>query len=235
MSRLSFLSSTLVIGALMLGISGCGASEPGKQTVSTAPAPGQPANPRVLIETTKGNITVELFPGQAPQSAGNFINYVTTGFYDGLVFHRVIPGFMIQGGGMTPDMAEKPKHAPIQNEADNGLKNLRGTLAMARTGEPHSASSQFFINVADNAFLNHRGKSFEGWGYAVFGQVVEGMDVVDAIVSVPRGNRGPHGDVPLDPVVMKRVSVLPEAAGPAAVRPEPFGAAQDRPVEGKKQ
>jgi cyclophilin family peptidyl-prolyl cis-trans isomerase len=233
MTRVSLLSTTLFIGALLLGISGCGASEPGKQTVSTAPAAGQPANPRVLIETSKGNITVELFPAQAPQSSGNFLNYVNTGFYDGLVFHRVIPNFMIQAGGMTPDMEEKPKNAPIRNEADNGLKNLRGTLAMARTGEPHSASSQFFINVADNAFLNHRGKSFEGWGYAVFGQVVDGMDVVDAIAAVPRGNRGPYGDVPIEPVVMKRVTVLPEAA--ATVRPEPFGAAQDSPVEGHKQ
>jgi peptidylprolyl isomerase/peptidyl-prolyl cis-trans isomerase B (cyclophilin B) len=218
MSRSSLFSTTLFVGALLLGISGCGASEPGKQTVSTAPAAGQPANPRVLIETSKGNITVEVFPGQAPQSAGNFLNYVKTGFYDGLVFHRVIPGFMIQGGGMTADMAENPKNAPIQNEADNGLKNLRGTLAMARTGEPHSASSQFFINVADNYFLNHRGKSFEGWGYAVFGQVVDGMEVVDAIIAVPRGNRGPHGDVPIEPVVMTRVTVLPDAAAPAAAQ-----------------
>jgi peptidylprolyl isomerase/peptidyl-prolyl cis-trans isomerase B (cyclophilin B) len=118
-------------------------------------------------------------------------------------------------------MSEKAEKTPIQNEADNGLKNLRGTLAMARTNEPHSASSQFFINVADNAFLNHRGKSPEGWGYAVFGQVVDGMDVVDAIVAVPRGNRGPHGDVPIEPILMQRVSLLP-----TAVRPEP--------VEGQK-
>ena len=227
MIRLSLFSSALFVGALMLGISACGASEPGKQTVSTAPAAGQPANPRVLIETSKGNITVEVFPGQAPQSAGNFLNYVKTGFYDGLVFHRVIPGFMIQGGGMTPDLEEKPKNAPIQNEAENGLKNLRGTLAMARTGEPHSASSQFFINVADNAFLNHRGKSFEGWGYAVFGQVVDGMDVVDAIAAVPRGNRGPYGDVPVDPVVMLHVSVLPAVTG--------SGAAQDKPAADRRQ
>ncbi|HJX58613.1 MAG TPA: peptidylprolyl isomerase [Thiobacillus sp.] len=213
MTRLSLFSNTLFLAALMLGISGCGASEPGTQTASTAPA-GQSANPRVLIETSKGNITVEVFPSQAPQSAANFLNYVKTGFYDGLVFHRVIPNFMIQTGGMTPDMAEKPKGASIRNEADNGLKNLRGTLAMARTGDPHSASSQFFINVADNAFLNHRGKSVEGWGYAVFGQVVDGMDVVDAIVAVPRGNRGPHGDVPVDPIVMQRVTLLPEAAQP---------------------
>jgi cyclophilin family peptidyl-prolyl cis-trans isomerase len=232
MSRIAPTSKiALFLVALMLGMSGCGASEPGKQTVSTAPAAGQPANPRVLIETSKGNITVEVFPGNAPQSAANFLNYVKSGFYDGLAFHRVIPGFMIQTGGMTPDMAEKPKGAAIQNEADNGLKNLRGTLAMARMGDPHSASSQFFINVGDNAFLNHRGKSFEGWGYAVFGQVVDGMNVVDAIVAVPRGNRGPYGDVPVDPVVMKRVTLLPPAA--TTVRPEPFGAAQDRPVEGQ--
>ncbi len=222
MSRVRSTSSiALFVCSLLLGMSGCGASEPGTQSVSTAPVAGQPANPRVLIETSLGNITVEVFPAQAPQSAANFLNYVKTGFYDGLVFHRVIPGFMIQAGGMTPDMVEKAKNAPIQNEADNGLKNLRGTLAMARTGEPHSASSQFFINVADNAFLNHRGKSFEGWGYAVFGQVVEGLNVVDAIVAVPRGNRGPHGDVPLEPVVMKRVSVLPEIAAPVATAPAP--------------
>ncbi len=225
MIRTSLFSTTLLIGACLLGISGCGASEPGTQTVSTAPAAGQPANPRVLIETGKGNITLELFPGLAPQSVGNFLNYVKTGFYDGLVFHRVIPNFMIQGGGMTPDMVERPKNAPIRNEADNGLKNLRGTLAMARTGEPHSASSQFFINVADNAFLNHRGKSFEGWGYAVFGQVIDGMDVVDAIAAVPRGERGPYGDVPLEPVVMLHVTVLPE----------PDAQAQAKPGEGPKQ
>jgi peptidylprolyl isomerase/peptidyl-prolyl cis-trans isomerase B (cyclophilin B) len=209
MTRSSVFSTTLFLAALMLGISGCDASEPGKQTVSTVPAAGQPANPRVLIETSKGNITVEVFPGQAPQSAANFLNYAKSGFYNGLIFHRVIPGFMVQGGGMLPDMSEKPENAPIRNEADNGLKNLRGTLAMARTNEPHSASSQFFINVADNYFLNHRGKSIEGWGYAVFGQVVDGMNVVDAIVAVPRGNRGPHGDVPIDSVIMQRVSVLP--------------------------
>jgi cyclophilin family peptidyl-prolyl cis-trans isomerase len=214
MTRLSLLPTTLFLGALMLGISGCNASEPAAQKVSTAPAAGQPANPRVLIETSKGNITVEVFPAQAPQSAGNFLNYVKIGYYDGLVFHRVIPGFMIQTGGMTADMAEKPKNAPIQNEADNGLRNLRGTLAMARTGDPHSASSQFFINVKDNAFLDHRGKTPQGWGYAVFGQVIDGMDVVDAIVAVPRGNRGPHGDVPIEPIVMQRVSVLPEAEQP---------------------
>jgi cyclophilin family peptidyl-prolyl cis-trans isomerase len=219
MIRLSRFSP-LFIGALMLGISGCNASEtPATQTVSTAPAAGQPANPRVLIETSKGNITVELFPARAPKSAANFLGYVEKGYYDGTIFHRVIPRFMIQGGGMLPDMREKPRGTPIANEADNGLRNLRGTLAMARTGEPHSAPSQFFINVADNRFLDHRGKSFEGWGYAVFGQVVDGMDVVDAIVAVPRGNRGPHGDVPLEPVVMQRVTLLPAAPAQAPAKP----------------
>ena len=213
MTRFSAFLSALVFGT-SLATTGCGAKEPGKQTVSTQPAAGQPANPRVLIETSKGNITVELFRGNAPISTDNFLKHVNSSFYDGTIFHRVIPGFMIQGGGMLPDMTEKTRGTPIQNEADNGLKNLRGTLAMARTMEPHSATSQFFINVTDNYFLNHRGKSIEGWGYAVFGQVVDGMAVVDAIVAVPRGNRGPHGDVPVEPVVMKRVSVLPEAPKP---------------------
>src|SRR5512143_1405476 len=215
MTRLSLFSVPLFLGAILLGMSGCGASEPGKQTVSTAPAAGQPANPRVLIETSKGAITVELFPRNAPRSTANFLSYVKSGFYDGTIFHRVIPGFMIQGGGMTPDMAEKPKGAPIPNEADNGLKNLRGTLAMARMDAPNSASSQFFINVADNYFLDHRGQSNDTWGYAVFGQVVSGMDVVDAIVAVPRGDRGPYQDVPVDPVVIQRVSLAPEAPAPA--------------------
>jgi peptidylprolyl isomerase/peptidyl-prolyl cis-trans isomerase B (cyclophilin B) len=207
MTRISAFLLALTLGA-SLAATGCNAKEPGKQTVSTQPVAGQPANPRVLIETSKGNITVELFHGNAPLSVDNFLKHANSGFYDGTIFHRVIPGFMVQGGGMLPDMTEKPRGTPIQNEADNGLKNLRGTLAMARTGEPHSATSQFFINVNDNYFLNHRGKSIEGWGYAVFGQVVDGMEVVDAIVAVPRGNRGPHGDVPLEPVVMKKVTVI---------------------------
>ena len=207
MTRFSSLMFALALGA-SLATTGCNAREPGSQTVSTQPAAGQPPNPRVLIETSKGNITVELLPGNAPVSTQNFLKHVNSGFYDGTIFHRVIPGFMIQGGGMLPDMTEKPRGAPITNEAGNGLKNLRGTLAMARTMEPHSASSQFFINVADNHFLNHRGKSIEGWGYAVFGQVVDSMDVADAIVAVPRGNRGPHQDVPLTPVVINKVTVI---------------------------
>ncbi|WP_324779100.1 peptidylprolyl isomerase [Thiobacillus sedimenti] len=223
MIRVSLLSIPLFLAAIVFGMSGCGAGEPGKQTVSTAPAPGQPPNPRVLIETSQGDITVELFPRNAPKSVANFLGYVKRGFYDGTIFHRVIPGFMIQGGGMTADLAEKPRGAPIPNEADNGLRNLRGTLAMARMADPGSASSQFFINVADNRFLDHHGKSDDTWGYAVFGQVTSGMDVVDAIVAVPRGSRGPYDDVPNAPVVMKRVSVLPAAA---AVRPEPVEGAK---------
>lgn len=207
MTRFSAFMLALTLGA-SLAATGCNAREPGRQTVSTAPQAGQPANPRVLIETSKGNITVELFPRNAPISTENFLRHVNAGFYDGTIFHRVIPGFMIQGGGMLPDLTEKTRGTPIRNEADNGLKNLRGTLAMARTGEPHSATSQFFINVSDNHFLNHRGKSPEGWGYAVFGRVVDGMEIADAIAALPRGNRGPHQDVPLEPVVMKKLTVI---------------------------
>lgn len=208
------IRSVLIASALLLGtlVSGCGASEPGTQVVSTAPAPGEPPNPRVELDTSQGRLVVELFPKRAPRSVENFLAYVNSGFYDGTIFHRVIPGFMIQGGGMTPELVEKPKNAPIPNEADNGLRNLRGTLAMARTGDPHSATSQFFVNVADNRFLDHRGKSPEGWGYAVFGQVVEGMAVADAIVAVPRGRVGPFDDVPATPVVIRHARVLPAAA-----------------------
>ncbi|QLQ32516.1 MAG: peptidyl-prolyl cis-trans isomerase [Candidatus Thiothrix singaporensis] len=163
----------------------------------------------ILIETNKGDIKVELDAAKAPKTVANILAYVNEGFYDGTIFHRVIPGFMIQGGGMTPDMREKAdKRPPIENEADNGLKNDRGTLAMARTNDPHSASSQFFINVKDNDFLNFRSKTPQGWGYAVFGKVVEGMDVVDAIVGVKTGNSGFHQDVPVEPVIMTKVSVV---------------------------
>ena len=206
--RRAFLASLALFLTGLIGVTGCNAREPGKQTVSTQPAADQPGNPKILIETSKGNITVELFPVNAPQSVANFLKLARSGFYDGTIFHRVIPGFMIQGGGMLPDMSEKVRGEPVRNEANNGLKNLRGTLAMARTMEPHSATSQFFINVADNYALNHRGESIEGWGYAVFGQVVSGMEVADAIVSVPRGSHGHHDDVPTEPVIMKRVSVI---------------------------
>lgn len=166
------------------------------------------SNPKVLIETSKGNITIELDAKNAPISTANFISYVKDGFYDGTIFHRVIPNFMVQGGGMNPDMSEKPTKPSIQNEANNGLTNERGALAMARTQAPHSASSQFFINVADNTFLNFKSETPQGWGYAVFGKVTEGMEVVDAIVGVKTGNHGAHQDVPIEPVLMDRVSVI---------------------------
>jgi cyclophilin family peptidyl-prolyl cis-trans isomerase len=154
----------------------------------------------VVFETTKGNVTIELYAEQAPVSVENFLEYVDVGHFDGTIFHRVIPGFMIQGGGFTEDMQQKPTRDPIKNEADNGLKNERGTLAMARTSDIHSATSQFFVNVADNAFLDHGGRDF---GYAVFGKVADGMNVVDDIVGVPTGGKGGHQDVPLEPVVIR--------------------------------
>ncbi|MGE4506408.1 MAG: peptidylprolyl isomerase [Desulfovibrionaceae bacterium] len=158
------------------------------------------ANPQVLIETPKGEILVELFEAEAPKTVANFLRYVDEGHYEGLLFHRVIENFMIQGGGLDFNMNDKPTHEPVENEADNGLKNERGTLAMARTMDPHSASSQFFINTVDNAFLDHKSKTPDGWGYCVFGKVVDGMDVVDKIRKVKTGNKGYHQDVPVDPV-----------------------------------
>jgi peptidyl-prolyl cis-trans isomerase B (cyclophilin B) len=167
------------------------------------------SKPRVQFETTKGTFIVELEPQKAPATSQNFLTYVRDGYYVDTTFHRVIPNFMIQGGGLTADMHEKPGgKAPIQNEADNGLKNERGTLAMARTSDPHSATSQFFINVKDNDFLDHRSKDMRGWGYAVFGRVVEGMDVVDAIVAVPTTSKAGHQDVPAEPIVITGVSEL---------------------------
>ncbi|HDQ40553.1 MAG TPA: peptidyl-prolyl cis-trans isomerase [Desulfonatronum sp.] len=153
----------------------------------------------VVMTTPHGDITIELDADKAPITVENFLAYVDEGFFDGTVFHRVIPGFMIQGGGMTDEMIQKRGHPPIKNEADNGLKNLRGTLAMARTADINSATSQFFINLKDNAFLDHGSRDF---GYAVFGQVVDGMDVVDAIAAVQTGNRGMHQDVPVEPVTI---------------------------------
>jgi cyclophilin family peptidyl-prolyl cis-trans isomerase len=165
------------------------------------------ADPRVVLATDHGDIVIELDPVRAPVTTENFLSYVSAGHYDGTVFHRVIPGFMIQGGGFTAEMDQKQTQAPIANEADNGLKNDRGTIAMARTPDPHSAGSQFFINLKDNDFLNHTSKTSQGWGYAVFGKVVEGMDVVDAIAAVKTGAHGPHRDVPLVPVVVTRASL----------------------------
>ncbi len=166
------------------------------------------ANPKVALETSKGKIVIELSSDKAPATVKNFIEYVKSGFFDGTIFHRVIPNFMIQGGGFTSDMKKKPNNPPIKNEADNGLKNDRGTIAMARTNDPHSATSQFFINTKDNNFLNHTGKNAQGWGYAVFGRVVEGMDAIDAISAVKTGIKGYYRDVPVEPVVIDKVKIL---------------------------
>jgi len=163
---------------------------------------------QVKLATNRGDIVLELDPVKAPKTVENFLAYVESGHYDGTIFHRVIDGFMIQGGGLTADMKQKPTRAPIPNEADNGLKNRRGTVAMARTQDPHSATAQFFINVADNDFLDYRAPTTQGWGYCVFGKVVQGMDVVDAIKSVKTGTVGPWRDVPLEPVVIEHAEVL---------------------------
>jgi peptidyl-prolyl cis-trans isomerase A (cyclophilin A)/peptidyl-prolyl cis-trans isomerase B (cyclophilin B) len=166
-------------------------------------------NPKVRLQTSKGPITIELYPDKAPASVENFLRYVDKGFYDGTIFHRVIPDFMIQGGGFTDAMRKKPTDKPVKNEADNGLKNERGTVAMARTSNPDSATAQFFINHKDNDFLNHRSKDRRGWGYAVFGKVSEGMDVVDTIAKMPTGPGGPFPkDVPQPTVVIENASRL---------------------------
>ena len=160
----------------------------------------------VTFHTNHGDIVVKTFADKAPVTVENFLNYCRKGFYDNTIFHRVIDGFMIQGGGFEPGMNQKNTDAQIKNEADNGLKNTKGTLAMARTNDPHSATAQFFINVTDNDFLNHSGKNAQGWGYCVFAEVVEGQDVVDAIRAVKTGRSGMHQDVPKEDVVIKSVT-----------------------------
>ncbi len=167
----------------------------------------------IRLNTNHGAITIELNKEKAPVTSENFEQYVRDGFYNGTLFHRVIDGFMIQGGGLEPGMNEKETRAPIKNEANNGLKNLRGTIAMARTMDPHSATAQFFINVSDNGFLDHRQPTRDGWGYCVFGSVVEGMDVVEKIKGVATGNRGPYQDVPVEDVVIESAEVVEENGG----------------------
>jgi cyclophilin family peptidyl-prolyl cis-trans isomerase len=195
------LSLAAVVTVLALGTVSLSAQTP-------APAPAAKPNPRVALDTAKGKIVVELFPDKAPLTVANFLLYVKSGFYDGVIFHRVIPNFMVQTGGFTPDMKQKPTKGQIQNESRNGLSNERGTLAMARLSEPHTASSQFFINLKDNRSLDH---SPRGWGYTVFGRVVEGMDVVDAIATVRTTTKGPHGDVPIEAITIKKASVVAAA------------------------
>lgn len=162
----------------------------------------------ILFETTLGNITLELFETDAPETSANFKQYAEDGFYDGTIFHRVIDGFMIQGGGFEPGMAEKDTRAPIKNEASNGLANNRGTIAMARTMDPHSATAQFFINVTDNDFLNFRSETSDGFGYCVFGRVYDGIETVDAIKVVATTHRAGHSDVPIDDVLITKASIV---------------------------
>ncbi|MBN2033702.1 MAG: peptidyl-prolyl cis-trans isomerase [Deltaproteobacteria bacterium] len=185
--------STLIATTLLVVFSPSGAME--KKAV----------NPLVVMETSMGDITIELFQDRAPKTVANFLEYVKTGFYRDTVFHRVIKGFMIQGGGLTEEMKQKPTRAPVENEAANGYKNVRGSVAMARTSEIHSATAQFFINTVDNSFLDHRSKSPDGFGYCVFGKVTDGMDVVGRIEGSPTGNKGMYRDVPVLAVIIKDV------------------------------
>ena len=165
---------------------------------------------QVLMTTTVGPMTLELDRDNAPKTVDNFLSYVADGFYDGTIFHRVIDNFMIQGGGFTADMEQKDTKAPVENEANNGLRNNRGTIAMARTQDPHSATAQFFINVQDNDFLNHTGENIQGWGYAVFGKVTDGEDVLDKIRCVQTGGQGGHQDVPVEPIIIESVTLIDE-------------------------
>lgn len=193
-----------VFSMLLISVATAHAADPpaGK---SPAPAKAQ----QVLVKTSLGEMTVELYPDKAPITVKNFLEYVDAKFYDGTIFHRVIPTFMIQGGGFTPDMQQKPTRAPIKNEAGNGLKNTVGTLAMARTGVVDSATAQFFINTVDNGFLTHRDETPAGFGYAVFGKVVNGMDVVKKIAAVQTANQGPQQNVPVTPVIIESVRLAP--------------------------
>lgn len=175
-------------------------------------------NPVISMMTSKGEIVVELKPSKAPKTVANFLEYVKSGFYEGTIFHRVIKGFMIQGGGFTPDMNKKKTNAPIQNEADNRMSNRRGTIAMARTNDPHSATAQFFINTVDNAGLDFKNKSQAGWGYCVFGRVIKGMSVVDAIEGIKTASNGMMRDVPVTPVMITKVTLVEKATAEKATQ-----------------
>jgi peptidyl-prolyl cis-trans isomerase A (cyclophilin A)/peptidyl-prolyl cis-trans isomerase B (cyclophilin B) len=192
---LSAIVPALVCGIAVMAVAGVGAGEQAKP------------NPVVVIETSMGDITVELYPDKAPKSVENFLGYVKSGFYGGTVFHRVIKGFMIQGGGLTADLQRKETRSPIVNEATNGLKNTRGTISMARTNDINSATSQFFINTVDNRMLDNRGQTPDAYGYAVFGKVIAGLDVVDKIEGVKTGRSGPYSDVPATPITIKAVRI----------------------------
>ncbi|WP_395742812.1 peptidylprolyl isomerase [Prosthecobacter sp.] len=186
------------LAALVFTFAGLTGTTPA-QTVSDA----KPV--KVVMETSKGTIELELDAAKAPVTVANFVKYVKKGFYDGLIFHRVIPDFMVQGGGFSPDMQQKEPDGQIENEAKNGLKNVKGSIAMARTNNPHSATSQFFINLKDNSFLDYPGR--DGFGYCVFGKVTKGMDVIDSMATVATGSKGPHGDVPVEPIIIKSAKI----------------------------
>jgi len=196
MSSLRRLALNLLLACCFIGSASANPPSTGANTVN------------VQMQTNKGLIVLALNAEKAPGTVANFVEYARAGFYDGTVFHRVIPNFMIQGGGFEPGMNQKATRGQIKNEADNGLKNKLGTIAMARTPDPHSASSQFFINTKDNGFLDYSAPTAQGWGYCVFGEVVEGMDVVQEIEKVSTGNRGGHGDVPMEDVVIEKVTVV---------------------------
>ena len=191
-----FMMAAGLWGFMAWMVMGCGGAETEAQAA------------QVRLETNMGNIELELFPQAAPKTVDNFLTYVRDGAYSNTIFHRVIKRFMIQGGGLTPDMVKKPTRAPVMNEADNGLKNTRGTLAMARTQDPHSATAQFFINTKDNDFLDHQGKTVQGWGYCVFGRVVSGMEVVDAIEGTATTVKNGRKDVPVSAVVIKQAMIV---------------------------
>jgi peptidyl-prolyl cis-trans isomerase A (cyclophilin A) len=215
-----------MIAAVLFCLAQASASPSAPAAPSPSPRP-TPAGPVVVLDTSAGRIRLGLYEDKSPVSVANFVNYARKGHYDGTIFHRVIPGFMIQGGGMTPDLKEKPTDKPIKNEARNGLRNNRGTVAMARTNDPDSATAQFFINLKDNAFLDF---GIRGAGYAVFGEVLEGMDVVDKIAAVPTTTRAGFENVPVTPVVIRTVRVeggtrpavaKPASASPASPAPRP--------------
>jgi len=206
MSPLARLPGFIVLVALALGLGGCvDRADPSTPTQGNFT---MSATPRVQLQTNFGNIVLELNAEKAPKTVENFLTYTREGFFDGTIFHRVINNFMIQGGGFEVGMKQKPTHDPIENEANNGLKNDRYTIAMARTSDPHSATAQFFINVADNDFLNFTAPTSNGWGYAVFGKVAEGTDIVDKIKVVKTGNKGFHQDVPTEDVIIEKATVL---------------------------
>ena len=195
----------LFVGILSLTVTGFSATEETKPMEKE-----KNQNPIVILKTSQGYIKLELLRDQAPETVSNFLQYVNNGFFNGTIFHRVIPGFMIQGGGFTVDFKQKPTNAPIRNEAENNLKNVAGTVAMARTADPHSATAQFFINTVDNSFLDYKSSTPQGWGYTVFGKVISGMDVVEKIQKVKTSNYGGHRDVPTDPIVIENAVEVKE-------------------------